>query len=823
MFKNIDFKKIGIELIPVVIFLAITFTYFSPMLEGKRIKQQDGDQWRGMSKEILDYRAKTGKDSFWTNSMFGGMPTYQITAKYTGNIAPAIDKVLRLGIPMPFGILFISMLGFFFLLRVLKVNRWIAVAGAIAYALSSYFLIIIEVGHNSKAHALAYMAPLIASLILLYRGKYILGGVLTALFLALELNTNHLQITYYLMIVVVLFLISEFVQSIVKKGIPIFFKSSAIGLIAMFIAVGINIPNLWITYEYSKQTIRGKTELSSEKENRTSGLDKKYAVDWSYGIGESMTLLIPYARGGATYSSVPESSHTYKAFIQQNIPPAQAKTYIKQVPTYWGPQSGTAGPTYAGAIMIFLFILALMVADKKYKWWLIAATILSLLLAWGKNFMPFTNFFLEYVPGYNKFRAVSMTLIIAEFTIPLLGILGLQALIDSKMQLKDKLQRLYIAGGITAGITLIFALFSKSLFNFDSLMDGQIQSAYPEWYFNAVKSDRAYLLQRDAWRSFAFIVLSAGAIWLYLKGILKKAYFLPLLIVLVLIDMWAVDRRYLNDEHFTAKHNTLNPFTPSTADEIILKDVDPNFRVFNQTVSPFNDASTSYFHKSIGGYHGAKLRRYQEVIDHCLSKGNMGVYNMLNTKYVIVPNQQNGNEPMAQINMQALGNAWFVNSFKIVNNADEEILALDSLNPASQAIVDKRFAEQLKGLEIKTDSAGFIKLTKYEPNNLEYSYKAGSQQLAVFSEIYYPDGWQAYVDGKPAPHFRVNYILRAMVVSAGEHTIVFKFEPSIVTKTETISKASSAILILAMIGLIVLSYLNSRKKNKNGEVAEELK
>lgn len=823
MFKNIDFKKVGLELIPVLIFLVITLTYFSPMLEGKRIKQQDGDQWRGMSKEILDYRAKTGKDSFWTNSMFGGMPTYQITAKYSGNIAPMVDKVLRLGIPMPFGILFLSMLGFFFLLRVLKVNRWIAVAGAIAFALSSYFLIIIEVGHNSKAHALAYMAPLIASLILLYRKKCILGGVLTALFLALELNTNHLQITYYLMIVVVLFLISEFIQSIIHKGIPDFLKSSAIGLLAMFIAIGMNIPNLWITYEYSKQTIRGKTELSTEKENRTSGLDKNYAVDWSYGIGETMTLLIPYARGGATYSSIPESSNLYKAFLKQNIPASEAKKYIRQVPTYWGPQNGTAGPTYAGAIIIFLFILALMVADKKYKWWLIAATVLSILLAWGKNFMPFTNLFLEYMPGYNKFRAVSMTLVIAELTIPLLAILGLQALLDSKMQLKDKLSRLYIAGGISAGIALIFALFSKNMFEFNSLMDGQIQSAYPDWYFNAVKSDRSYLLQRDAWRSFALIILSAGAIWLYLKGILKKAYFLPLLIMLVLIDMWAVDRRYLNEDHFTAKRNTLNPFTPSTADEIILKDIDPNFRVFNQTVSPFNDASTSYFHKSIGGYHGAKLRRYQEVIDRCLSKGNMGVYNMLNTKYVIVPNPQNGNEPMAQINMQALGNAWFVDTFKMVNNADEEILALDSLNPATTAIVDKRFQDQLKGLEIRNDSTSGIKLTKYEPNNLEYKYKAASKQLAVFSEIYYPDGWQAYIDGNPAPHFRVNYILRAMVVPEGEHTIVFKFEPSIVTKAENISYASSAIMILGMLGLIIFSFLNLRKKSVTKEEVKETK
>lgn len=823
MFKNIDFKKVGLELLPVLIFLVITLTYFSPMLEGKRIRQQDGDQWRGMSKEILDYRAKTGKDSFWTNSMFGGMPTYQITAKYSGNIAPLVDKVLRLGIPMPFGILFLSMLGFFFLLRVLKVNRWIAVAGAIAFALSSYFLIIIEVGHNSKAHALAYMAPLIASLILLYRKKYMLGGVLTALFLALELNTNHLQITYYLMIVVALFLISEFIQSIVNKGIPDFFKSSAIGLLAMFIAVGINIPNLWITYEYSKQTIRGKTELSTEKENRTSGLDKNYAVDWSYGIGETMTLLIPYARGGATYSSIPESSNLYKAFLKQNIPASEAKKYIKQVPTYWGPQNGTAGPTYAGAIIIFLFILALMVADQKYKWWLITATILSILLAWGKNFMPFTNIFLEYMPGYNKFRAVSMTLIIAEFTIPLLAILGLQALLDSKMQLKDKLLKLYIAGGITAGIALIFALFSKNMFEFNSLMDGQIQSAYPEWYFNAIKSDRSYLLQRDAWRSFALIILSAGAIWLFLKGILKKTYFLPVLILLVLVDMWAIDRRYLNEDHFTAKRNTLNPFTPSTADEIILKDIDPNFRVFNQTVSPFNDASTSYFHKSIGGYHGAKLRRYQEVIDHCLSKGNMGVYNMLNTKYVIVPNPQNGNEPMAQINMQALGNAWFVEKFNMVNNADEEILALDSLNPATTAVIDKRFQEQVKGLQIRNDSTSAIKLTKYEPNNLEYKYKAASQQLAVFSEIYYPDGWQAYIDGNPAPHFRVNYILRAMVVPEGEHTIVFKFEPTIVTKAENISYASSAILVIGLLGLIALSLLNSRKKSAEEKVEKEAK
>lgn len=807
--KKINFNKLAPYLAAIVIFVAIIMVYFNPLLEGKRIKQHDISQWKGMSKEIVDYRAKTGEEPLWTNSMFGGMPAYQISVEYKANLVKYIDNTLKLGLPHPAGLTFLYFIGFFILLLVLGIDPWLSIAGAIAFAFSSYFFIIFEAGHNSKAHAIAYIAPVLAGIILTYRGKYLLGGLLTALFLSLELLANHLQITYYLGMIIVAFGISEFIFHVKEKQLKSFFIASAVILVAGFIALGTNITNLLATYEYGKETIRGKTELTSEKENRTSGLDKDYATGWSYGIGESMTLLIPNARGGASAGSGGVNSETYKALMQNNVPEESAMQVLNNLPLYWGQQPSTSGPVYVGAILIFLFMLGLLIVENRYRWWLLGITLLSVMLAWGHNFMPLTDFFFKYIPGYNKFRSVSMTLVIAEFTIPLLAILALRKIFADGVDKKKLIRQLAYAAGFTAGITLIFALFGGSMFNFASSSDAQYKDYFPDWMMAAIRLDRASLLAADAWRSFIFILLAAVVLWAYLTNKLKKYPVFAILAVLILIDLWSVNKRYVNDDDFIRKNLVTVPFQPTAADELIMKDIDPDFRVMNMTVSPFNDASTSYFHKSIGGYHGAKLRRYQELIEHHLAKNNMNVYNMLNTKYFIVAGEDR--QPTVQINMQAMGNAWFVNDVKMVKNADEEINALTSFSPAETAIVDKRFEADLKGHIITKDSTSSISLTEYKPNHLTYESNTGSDQLAVFSEIYYDKGWNAYIDGKPAPYFRANYVLRAMIVPSGKHKIEYRFEPTVYRTGEKISLASSLLLIVLLTGGAVLGLMKKEE------------
>lgn len=809
--KNINFKKLVPYLTAIVIFVVITMAYFSPLLDGKQLRQSDITQFKGMSKEISDFRDKTGEEALWTNSMFGGMPAYQISVIYKGNILRHLDKLLQLYLPHPAGMVFLYMIGFFILLLVLKVDKWLAIAGSIGFAFSSYLFIIFEAGHNSKAHAIGYMAPVLAGIILSYRGKYLLGGILAAIFLSLELMTNHLQITYYLLITSIILVITELVTSLKQKTLPVFLKSTGVLAVGAVFAVATNITNLWATYEYSKETIRGKTELTSEKSNRTSGLDKDYATGWSYGKMETFTLLIPNFNGGSSQGPLTEKSKSYQALMANNIDGTQAKNVIKALPLYWGTQPGVAGPVYVGAIILFLFVFALFIVDDRYKWWLLAATLLSIMLAWGKNFMPLTDFFLHYVPGYNKFRAVSMTLVIAELCIPLLAILGLQKALSSGIDSKKVTKSLYYSVGITAGISLFFALAGSAVFSFISPGDEQYKTYFPEWLIEAIRQDRAGLLRSDAYRSVAFILFTAAAIWAVLGKKIKLPVFYSIITVLILIDMWSVNHRYLNSESFVRKSVAAVPFQPTTADQFITKDTDPNFRVFNQTVgNPYADASTSYFHKSLGGYHGAKLRRYQEIIDMHLSKGNLNVFNMLNTKYFIVPDEQSG-QPRMEINIQALGNAWFVNHARVVNNADEEIRALSDFLPSVTAIYDKRFEAQVKGHFISNDTLAKISLTEYKPNHLTYSSVTSKEQLAVFSEIYYANGWNAYIDGVKSPYFRANYILRAMIVPAGKHTIEFKFEPSVYKTGEKISYASSILLVLLSLGIVGFMALRKHK------------
>ncbi len=810
--KNDILKKYIPYIAAFFIFLFLTLAYLSPVLEGKKLQSNDVSNFKGMSKEIADFRAETGEEPLWTNSMFGGMPAYQISTKYNSNLIRYIDKIFRLGLPHPAWIVFLYMFGFYILLIVLRVNPWLSIAGAIAFGFSSYFFIILEAGHNSKAHAIAYMAPVLAGFILTYRGKYIWGGLMTVLFLALELLAGHPQITYYLMLAVLIFGITEFFNAVKTKNFQPFIRSSAVVIIAVILALLTNIASLWATWEYGKYTIRGKTELTTEKENRTSGLDKDYATQWSYGVGETMTLIIPDVRGGA--SGIIGNDEYALDGVDNRF-----KEYVaNSANRYWGNQPFTSGPVYVGAIIMFLFLYGLFIVKGKLKWWVLAATILSVMLSWGKNFMPLTEFFLDYVPGYNKFRAVSMILVIAELMIPIIAILAINQIFNDPGSFKKKINifgisinPFYLSFGVTAGVSLLFALFPGAFFSFLSDQEVQTiasqQKSNPEYgkqiteFFANVEIARARILKADAFRSFIYIVLAAGVIWAFANSKLKMGYAIALITLLILVDMWSVDKRYLNNEKFVSKSKVNVPFRATKADEFILKDKDPDFRVLNLTVDPFADASTSYYHKSIGGYHGAKLRRYQELYDHQIKgKFNMAVLNMLNTKYIIQPDENK--QPAVSPNMQALGNAWFVQEIKWVKNADEELDALSDFNPAKTAVIDERFETDLKGYTSIMDTAALIRLIEYAPNDLKYQVNTLKDQLAVFSEIYYPKGWNAYVDGELKTHFRVNYVLRGMIVPAGKHLVEFKFEPKAYNIGEKISFASSLLVILLVLGYI---------------------
>ena len=799
--KNISFKTILPYVSAILIFIIVTFAYLSPLLEGQRLKQNDTTVWSGAAKEIMDFRkAHPGEEPLWTGSMFSGMPAYQISMLTPSNsITEFFENLFGLFfLPNPANMIFMYFLGFFILLLVLKVDPWLSIIGALAFGFSSYFFIIIEAGHNTKALAIGYMAPVLAGIILTMRGKYLWGGILTALFMALEIKMNHVQMTYYLFIIILIYVIAELFAKIKEKQLPMFLKAIGVLVIAGALALGTNITNLLTSYEYAKDTIRGQSELTiNNQENKTKGLDLDYATSWSYGVSESMTLLIPDFNGGSSSGKLSESSETYKVLKQNGY--EEAKKFIKQVPLYWGTQPFTSGPVYAGAIFIFLFVLGLYLVKGAMKWGLLIATILSIMLAWGKNFMPLTEFFFTYFPMYNKFRAVSSILVIAELTIPLLGILAVNEFIKNKKNYEENFKALKYSFFITGGITLIFAVLGTNMFTFSSSSDGQYQ--FPEWLISALVADRKSMFMMDAWRSFFLILATAALLYAILKDKLKWQYGFLAIGLLVVVDMWMVDKRYFGNENFTSKIKVEKPYTPTDVDELILQDKDPNYRVFNVTVSPFNDASTSYYHKSIGGYHGAKLRRYQDLIEHHISKNNVKVLNMLNTKYFIAPDANK--QPQAQRNVAALGNAWFIDNLKVVESPDSEIVSLTNFEPATTAVVDKRFNDYIKDFKPIKDSSSTIKLTSYDANYLTYEANAKKDEFAVFSEIYYDKGWQAYIDSKPVEHIRVNYVLRAMKIPAGQHKIEFKFHPATYYSSEKIGYASSFILLFMVIGMAI--------------------
>jgi hypothetical protein len=791
--------KILPHIVAPILFLLASYVYFSPLIEGKSLSQHDVVQWKGQAKEIVDYRNATGEETLWTNTMFGGMPSYLISVKYSGNLLSWVNRIFEIG-QRPASFMFLTLMGFYILLLVLGVNPWLSIVGAFSYGLSTYFFLALGAGHNAKVHAIAYVAPMLAGMILAFRGKIWGGFALFGLFFGLNLYTGHPQITYYAGFIMVALVVAYFYSSYKEKMLKQFAQAIGVLAIAGLLAFGANFSKLWFTYDYGKYSTRGLSELTSNKADKTSGLDKGYAMDWSYGVAESFNIMIPNLMGGSSSGGLGTDSKTYDFLKQNGFSSNQADQYVSQLPTYWGPQPMTSGPVYIGAIVVFLFLFGLFAVKGPEKWALLLVTALSMALAMGHNFLWLSNFFLDHFPGYNKFRTVSMILYIAEVTMPLLAFIALKQVYDGTLNSKQFNFAFKWSLGIAGGLSLIFLLLGGSLFSFSGAVDSQLTSSgWPAQLLEAFRDDRKALLKADAFRSLIFIVLSAGTLYAFFIKKLKPIYFVAILGLLIVVDMWAVNKRYVNNNSFAEVQKVDQPFTPTAADLQILKDKTLDYRVFNLTVSPFNDGSTSYFHKSIGGYHGAKMRRYQELIDEHISKGNMAVLNMLNTRYVI---QQGEKGPVAQFNPNALGNAWFVDTIQLAPNADAEIAALSNFNPSRKAIIDKRFRQYLESLSTSNDTTGTISLVDYKPNRLVYKSDTKSPKVAVFSEIYYPKGWTVTIDGKAQDHFRANYVLRAMVVPAGSHEIVFAFKPKMFEIGQKIDLASSLLIIIVFLGWI---------------------
>lgn len=765
------------------IFLVITLLFFSPFLfDNKMIPQGDITQWEGMSKEARDYYEKNHSEALWSTTMFSGMPAFQISTHYNGNLMRYTNNVITLFLPEYTGYLFLACLTFYIMLLAFGISPWLAIIGAIGYSLSSYNLIILEAGHNSKMHAIALLPLLVAGIQLVWDKKYIYGAVVTAVATALLIMANHVQIMYYGMLVLGVYGLVLLVVAIKEKDFVHFGKFAGVVIVSMLIGIAANTSLLWSTYEYGKSTIRGKSELASNTQSK-GGLDRDYAFQWSYGTSEILTLLIPDVYGNSSHAPLVEDGKTAALFQQNNIRQAVA-------PYYWGAQPFTSGPVYIGAIICFLFVVGLFIVDSPLKWWLAIATLFTILLSFGKNFAVFNNLIFDILPGYNKFRTVAMALVIAQFTIPTLAILALAKLLSANIDKEKALKYLYVAFGITGGIALFIAFFGSSIFNFVGIGDKEL----PEQLLPAIREDRASMMRSDAFRSFFLIFIAFGVLWAYLKDKISKNILIGCITIFTLFDMVGVGKRFINSNTFIERTDEAGRFPMSAADQQITQDKGI-YRVFNQTVNTFNDASTSYYNRSIGGYHAAKLRRYQELIENQIAKGNMAVLNMLNTKYVI--GQGANGQPIVQQNPAALGNAWFVNTVKVVKNADEEMAALTNLDPKTTAITDALFAENLKGGSAP-DSLSAIKIKDYQPNKIVYEANTNVPAVAVFSEIYYQPGWEATIDGKAAPIARVNYLLRSMLVPAGKHTIEMKFVPQSYFLGEKIAMFASALIIVLM-------------------------
>ncbi len=824
------FKKLLPDAMVILLFVAVSFAYFFPAVtEGRILLQHDAVAGIGAGEEAKEYLERTGERTRWTNALFGGMPTYQLSPSYSStDKLKGVEKLYHLFLPTYVWYVFVMLLGFYILLRAFDFSAWLAALGAVCWAFSSYFFIIIAAGHIWKFVTLAYIPPTIAGMVLAYRGKYLWGGLLTAIFVSLQIVSNHVQMSYYFLFVMLFMVVAFGWIAYQKKELPRFLKASAVLLLSGIVGVAINLSNLYHTYEYSKETMRGKSELvKPNTHNQTkSGLERDYITQWSYGIGETFSLLVPNVKGGA---SVPLAANE-KAMKKAN--PMYNGIY-SQIGQYWGEQPGTSGPVYVGACVLFLFVWGLFLVKGPMKWALLAMTVLSILLSWGKNFMGFTDFFLDYVPMYDKFRAVSSILVIAEFAIPLLAMLALKEVMARPQLIRERPKAFYLSVGLTGGVALLFALAPGFFFpSYVSETEMRALQSLPAEQLvpllTNLKEIRQSIFVSDAWRSFFVVAVGAMILWLYGAGRLKAKMTLAALVVLCLADMWNVNKRYLYDEQFVEKAAQENNFKPTDTDLKILADKTPDFRVLNLAGNTFNENNTSYWHKSIGGYHAAKLRRYQEVINEHITPEMQNLYqaavnadgdmeqvdssafpvlNMLNTRYVIFPLQ--GGQTMPLQNPHALGNAWFVNEVRYVDNANEEIGALHEVNPARVAVADRVFRSEI-GQGTTPDLTASVTLSVYEPNALTYEVNSETGGTIVFSEIYYP-GWQAYIDGTEASHGRANYILRAMSVPAGKHTVVFKFDPRSLHITETIAFAALGVLALMFVLTLCLSWTKWEK------------
>ena len=829
-------KKCLPDAIVIVIFAVISFAYFFvPVSQGKILFRHDSQASVGLGQELTQYEQRTGEVTRWTNSVFSGMPTYQISPSYNSTDGlSAVMSAYHLWLPDYVWFIFAYLLGFYILLRAFNFRQSLAALGSIIWAFSSYFLIIIAAGHLWKVMALAYLPPMIGGVVLAYRGKYLWGFIVTAVFTAFEIKANHVQMTYYYLFIVLFMVIAYLVQAIREKRLQHFFKASGILIAAALIGIAINISNLYHTWEYQKESMRGKSELTkANSANQTSsGLDRDYITQWSYGIDETLTLLVPDAKGGA---SVPLSQNaTAMAKANPEVENMLPQLY-EAIPQYFGTQPGTSGPVYVGAFVLFLFVLGLFIVKTPIKWALLAATALSILLSWGHNFMGFTNFFLDYVPMYAKFRTVASILVIAEFTIPLLAALALKRIVDEPTVLTKNMKYVYASLALTAGVALAIALMPSMMGPFVSDQERQmlsgIQGMTPDvqnMMLSSIATMRGAMVSADAWRSIVIIIIGVAMLLLFKAQKIKAIYLIVGISALCLIDLWQVDKRYLNDEMFVPKSERDTPQQATATDLQILKDKSLSYRVLNFASGAFNENNTSYFHKSIGGYHPAKLRRYQEMIDKYIAPemqtamqaiANKGgvmsevdgrklfpILNMLNTKYFIVPLQ--GNATTSIQNPYAQGNGWFVDKLTYVADANAEYAGVGKIDVSHEAVADKKF-EPILGQTQTNDSTARVVLTKYEPNNMTYTVSSTKGGVVVFSEVYYP-GWTATIDGQPAELGRVNYILRALNVKAGKHEVVLDFHPTSISTTETIAYAALIVLLLA----ICVAIYSEKKKQK---------
>lgn len=834
---KIDFKKWLPHIIAIVIFLIVAIVFCKPALDGKVVYQHDLQGWRGMVQQSLEFKEKYGHYPLWTNSLFSGMPAYQIMMEPTHSVSMGyLEYLIGAGLPQPINFFFIACICFYFLCIVLRINPWIAILGGLAYAYSTYDPVIIMVGHVTKMASMAYAPAVIGAFLLILQKRYWTGTALLILFSFFMISQNHVQIVYYTLLIALAITIAYAIRAFKEKEVSHLLKSGALAIIAGLVGLAACSITLVPTYEYAKETMRGgKSELTDTSTanagNKTKGgLDKDYAFNWSYGIDETLTLVVPGIFGGSSGGELTEKSKTVAALTEFGLPEDNAVQLARSLPTYWGAQPNTSGPVYVGAIICFLFILGLFYLDGTHKWWILGVTVFAIMLAWGGNFKAFNYFIFDFMPGYKKFRAPTMALVIPQMTMCLMAALTLNKLLfgnDTKEFMLKKIKQASIATGVLVGL-LVMLYFSygysgkndnllKENYSQQMLMSvSQGQQPTPQMQAQAndfgqtivrsLTEDRKAMFGGDLLRSILFMAAAIALVWLFAKGKLSRMIVAIAMLVLVVFDLLPVGKRYLNEENFVEKTALEDGFTLTNADKMIKQDPDKNFRVFN-TDDPFNNAGPSYHFNSVGGYNPAKLAIYQDLIERQLSKGNMAVFNMLNTKYFVVQDPQSGQQ-VAQLNQGALGNVWLVKNIQFVENADAEMKALDNFNPLDTAFVDKRYQAKVKG-QPQFDSSASIRLIENLNDKITYEFNAATPQFAVFSEIYYDKGWNAYIDGNKADYVRTNYVLRGMSIPAGKHAIEFRFEPASYKRGNTIALWASIIGFLVLAAAIVM---NIRKK-----------